>query len=171
MYNKHRISMCDQHLVQSSQNTFVPWVYARLFAAWPQFRLRPRLRLLLRFRLQFRLRTQFCHRLQLQFQPRVSASQISGSEYSSLEEQMRGRLRSCRGSAKRQRAQRSTGLAHGVLAIWYVFVSNGAFNLNLIVSLGSTRPHNRGWMATFLSATANHEGSVNSMAATILRMN
>ena len=145
--------MC-QHLVQSSQ--IVPWVYARLFAAWPQFRLqlRLRLRLLLRFRLPFRLRTRVDHRLclwlQLRLQLRVPASQMSSSEYSSLEEQMRGRLQFCRKSATQRRAQRSTGLAHVVLAIRYVFIPNDAFNLNLIVYLGSTRPHNRGWMAIFL---------------------
>ena len=148
--------MCDQHLVQSSQNTFVPWVYTRLFAAWPQLRLRLRLRLLLRLRLrlrpQFRLWPRFRHRLwlQLRLQMRVPASQMSSSEYSSLEEQMRGRLQFCKGSATQQRAQRFTGLADGVLAIRYVTIPNGAFNLNQIVYLGSTRAHNRGWMAIYL---------------------
>ena len=95
-------------ILLASLNTFVPWVQSRALnaIAWIRFRLCLRLR----FRGPY-------------------ASQISNSECSSLEEQMPGRLRFCRESATQQRVQRSTGLVRRVLAIRYVLIPNGAFNL------------------------------------------
>jgi len=85
-------------------------------------------------------------------------SQMSNSECSSLEEQMRGRLPSCRGSATQQRVRRSTGLVRQVLAVGYVLIAlipNGGFNL--MVYPGQTRPHYRGWIRIFFSGIADHE--------------
>jgi hypothetical protein len=51
---------------------------------------------------------------------------MSGSESSSLEGQMQGRPRSCKGFAIPPRVQRSTGLVHGESVIGYVLVLSGA---------------------------------------------
>ena len=59
----------------------------------------------------------------------VPASQISSSGFSSLEDQMRGRLPSYRGSATQQRVQKSIGLIRRALANRYVLIPNAAFNL------------------------------------------
>ena len=87
-----------------SYNTFrdVPWVQSKVLVAW------------------------------IRLQLLAPASQMSDSEYSSLEEQMLGKLRFCRGSAIQQRVQSSTGLVRRVLANRYVFIPNDAFNFVMI---------------------------------------
>ena len=108
--------------------------------------------------------------LRLQVQLRVpQASQMSDFECSSLEGQMPGRRLSYKESAIQRRVQRSIDLACRVLANGYVLIAKGAFDL--IVYPGYARRHNRGWMPTFLSATADNENSVDSVAITTLRMN
>ena len=131
-----------------SHNPFVTWVHTFGFVAF-----------------QLRLRLRLCLRLQF----RVSASQMSSSECSSLEEPMPGKLRFCRESAIQQRVQRSTGLAHRVVANRYVHILSGSFNLT--VYPGFTRTLYRGWMRIFLSTKGGNEDSVDSVALTISRMN
>ena len=100
----------------SSHNTFVLWVQSSLFVAWVQH--------------QFPLQSRRRLRLQLRLWPQllVPAPQMSNSECSSLEEQMPAKLRFCKESATRQRAQSSTGLVRRVLKVRYVLIPNGAFN-------------------------------------------
>jgi hypothetical protein len=82
---------------------------------------------------------------------------------------MPGRRLSYKESATQRRVQRSTGLARRVLAIGYVSIANGTFDL--IIYPGYARSHNRGWIPVLLSATVDHENPADSVAATTLRMN
>jgi len=128
----------------------VSWVQRLVLVTWIPFRL------WLRFRLP----------------PDTPMSQMSNSECSSLEEQMRGRLPSCRGSATQQRVRRSTGLVRQVLAVGYVLIAlipNGGFNL--MVYPGQTRPHYRGWIRIFFRESLIMRILFDSMATTILRTN
>ena len=68
---------------------------------------------------------------------------------------MWGRPQFYRESATQLRVQRSGGLAHQALAIGYVLIPNGTFNLMAYPDYAP--PHNRGWMSILLLETANHD--------------
>ena len=124
------------------------WAYSRVLVAWIHL---PHLR--------------------LQHRPRLRApvSQISSSECSLLEEQMRAKLPYYRESVTQRRVQRSTSLVRRVLASWYVLIPIFVVNLTGMANPGSTRPHRGGWMHTSLSATTDNQ-PFDSVAFTILMM-
>ena len=115
----------------SSHNTFIRWMQSRVLVSWIQLRLHLRLHLRLCPQLgqpQSQHRPQLC----LWYLRIPPASQISSSECSSLEEQMRERHPFYKGSATPRTVQRSIGLIRRALASWYVLIPDAAFNLMVI---------------------------------------
>ena len=143
----------------SSHNAFVPWVQSRVPVAVALFRPRPELRPRSRPQLQL---------------PIMMPTQMSSSECSLLEEQMRGRLPFCGTFATQQIVQRSTGRARWVLAIRYVRILNGTFKFQSHrpsrSNLTSLTPQQTLGLHIF-SETADHKDLTGSVAITILRMN
>ena len=112
----------------SSHNTFIRWMQSRVLVSWIQLRLLLRLHLRLCPQLgqpQSQHRPQLC----LWYLRIPPASQISSSECSSLEDQMREKHPSYKGSATQQRVQKSIGLIRRALANRYVLIPNTAFDL------------------------------------------
>ena len=100
-----------------------------------------------------------CSRISAQFRK-------SSSEFSLLEEQIRGRHPYYKECAILPRVRRSTAVVHRDVASGYVLFPVSTFDL--IIYPGSTRAYNRGWACLFL-VTIDREDPACSVASTTSR--